>query len=106
MISGRHPPAGFTPSFLYRALISSFIGALRGSRRLYFLYFSWMALICGATRCIFNIDFIDVMRSGSNNRLINNVCSTMAHPQPELQPENTWLCVHFSQMNNGLAMMP
>ena len=27
------------------------LGALRGSRRLYFLYFSWMALICGATRC-------------------------------------------------------
>ncbi len=57
------------------------MGALRGSRRLYFLYFSWIALICGATRCIFSIDFICVMRSGSSATLMMMVCRTMAHPQ-------------------------
>ena len=58
MTMGRQPPTGFTPSALYSAEISSFISCLRGSRMLYFLYFSWMALICGATFCIFSADFI------------------------------------------------
>ena len=48
---------------------------------LYFLYFSWIDLICGATRCIFSIDFICVTRSGNSARLMIRVWMTMAQPQ-------------------------
>ena len=40
---------------------------------LYFLYFSWMALICGATFCIFSADFMLEMRRGSSARLMIRV---------------------------------
>ena len=81
MTMGRQPPTGFTPSALYSAETSWFISCLRGSRMLYFLYFSWMALICGATFCIFSADFMLEMRKGSSARLMIRVWMTMAHPQ-------------------------
>jgi len=61
-------PGGIHAFLFVEAEISWFISALRGSRRLYFLYFSWMDLICGATRCILSMDFICVRRSGSRAR--------------------------------------
>ena len=72
---------GFTFSRLYRSAISLFMSALRGSLILYFLYFSWMALIWGAAFCILSADFIWKIRSGSSTTLIRRVCRTMAHPQ-------------------------
>ena len=37
---------------------------------LYFLYFSWIALICGAAFCIFSADFICEMRNGNRARVM------------------------------------
>ena len=43
--SGKHPPRGFTPCFLYSAITSSFIFDRLGSVRFIFLYLSLMAFI-------------------------------------------------------------
>ena len=69
---------------------------------MYFLYFSWIALICGATRCIFNIDFICESRNGSRARLITSVCNRIAQPQFATM----WVYIHFSHKNKGRAIIP
>ena len=100
MTSGMQPPAGFTPSRLYSAAISAFISWRLGSRMGYFLYFSWMAFICGCSFCIFSADFMLVMRSGSSARLMTIVRMMMATPQ--LLAMCSW--VHFSHRNSGRAI--
>ena len=47
----------------------------------YFLYFSWIAFICGCSFCIFSADFMLVMRSGNSARLMTTVRRMMATPQ-------------------------
>jgi hypothetical protein len=81
MISGRQPPAGLAPSFLYSAEISVFISARRGSRIGYFLYFSWMAFICGCSFCIFSAERMLVMRNGNSARLMMTVRMMIESPQ-------------------------
>src|SRR5580700_6082370 len=48
------------------------------------------------------MDFICVTRSGSSNKLIISVCRTIAQPQFG----TTWLYVHLSHRNSGLAIIP
>ena len=50
-----------------------------GSRIGYFLYFSWIAFICGCSFCIFSADFMLVMRSGSSARLMMTVRMMIDH---------------------------
>ena len=68
------------PSREYTAITSLFISALRGSRIEYFLYRSWMALISGATFCIFCIARMLFTLSGNITMLIPMVISTIAQP--------------------------
>ena len=53
-------------------------------------------------RCIFSIDFICEMRSGSSARLMITVWITIAQPQFGTM----WLYVHFSHRNSGRAITP
>src|SRR5579859_6498659 len=45
------------------------------------LYLSWICLISGATRCIFNEVLYPVYFSGNNSMLMISVKTTMAQPQ-------------------------
>src|SRR6266436_2889335 len=88
---GMQPPTGLMPSRLYTAITSLFISCLRGSRIEYFLYFSWICLISGATRCIFNEVLYPEYFSGNKSMLMISVRTTMAQPQLGI-----YLCSHFS----------
>ena len=61
-------------------MTSLFISAFFGSVALYFLYFSWIALILGWTTAIFFIDTICFSRKGNSSSVSSRVSRRIAVP--------------------------